>query len=121
MVFFSIVAVHGIGADPADTWVHKNFKTDAHGNKVEVNRVDWLQDQSMLPSIVPNARIMRFGYPSSWFGSRDEQHTETFVSDVSEQLSRRLNQVRNVSIGSFFSLHYYTILKRIINRALPDH
>ncbi|KAJ5518965.1 Tetratricopeptide-like helical [Penicillium expansum] len=80
-----IVAVHGIGADPGDTWVHKTTK------------VDWLKHKDMLPKQAPNARIMRFGYNSKWFGSSNEQHTKTFVRDVSEGLLKRLKILRKGS------------------------
>lgn len=89
---FSIVAVHGIGADPGDTWVHKT------------TGVDWLQHKAMLPKQAPNARIMRFGYNAKWFGSSNEQHTKTFVSNVSERLLRLLEILRKVSIASLLWL-----------------
>jgi hypothetical protein len=54
----SIVAIHGIGAHPHDTWC-KNVGTN------EAPRyVDWLKDNNMLPSVVPTARIMRYSYMS---------------------------------------------------------
>lgn len=61
----SIVAIHGIGAHPDDTWC-KEVGTDEEGRARYVN---WLKDKHMLPSVVPNARIMRYGYESQWFGT----------------------------------------------------
>ncbi|KAI9658357.1 MAG: hypothetical protein M1821_002490 [Bathelium mastoideum] len=57
-----IVAVHGIGAHPDDTWC-KNV-----GTKEEPQHVNWLSNQEMLPAVAIRARILRFGYDSSWFG-----------------------------------------------------
>lgn len=42
-----IVAIHGLGGDPFDTWTH-------------TNKTLWLRD--FLPADIPNARIMTFGY-----------------------------------------------------------
>ncbi|CAI7636852.1 unnamed protein product, partial [Penicillium manginii] len=85
-----IVAVHGLGADPEDTWVHKP------------SMVDWLQNKDMLPKKVPNARIIRFGYPAKWFGNSNEEHTKVFVSVVSERLLILLEMLRKVPVASFF-------------------
>ncbi|KAE9966187.1 hypothetical protein EG328_009103 [Venturia inaequalis] len=57
-----IVAIHGIGAHPDDTW-SKNI-----GSDVKPQYVNWLQQPEMLPATVPNARIMRYEYESQWFG-----------------------------------------------------
>ncbi|KAG9858490.1 hypothetical protein KCU98_g434, partial [Aureobasidium melanogenum] len=59
-----IVAIHGIGAHPDDTWC-KLRGTDLDKTRPE-NYVNWLDDPDMLPSIAPNARIMRYGYESAW-------------------------------------------------------
>ncbi|KAK5240615.1 hypothetical protein LTS06_012395, partial [Exophiala xenobiotica] len=48
-----IVAVHGLGAHPDDTWSKKR------GEGGEARWVNWLQEEEMLPAVVPNARIMR--------------------------------------------------------------
>ncbi|KAG9673202.1 hypothetical protein KCU87_g5168, partial [Aureobasidium melanogenum] len=59
-----IVAIHGIGAHPDDTWC-KLREADLDKTRPE-NYVNWLDDPDMLPSIAPNARIMRYGYESAW-------------------------------------------------------
>lgn len=51
----SVVAVHGIGANPDKTW--------------ETQGGNWLRDSYMLPQAIPKSRIMRFGYGSLWFGA----------------------------------------------------
>jgi hypothetical protein len=65
-----IVAVHGLGAHPDDTWSKKR------GEGGEARWVNWLQEEKMLPAVVPNARIMRYGYKSN--NSREaSSRTET--------------------------------------------
>ncbi|RDW60746.1 hypothetical protein BP6252_12129 [Coleophoma cylindrospora] len=59
-----IVAIHGIGAHPDDTWCKKVGSDGA-----EAKYVNWLKDDHMLPSIAPNARVLRYGYESQWFGN----------------------------------------------------
>ncbi|KAF2126934.1 hypothetical protein P153DRAFT_265694, partial [Dothidotthia symphoricarpi CBS 119687] len=58
-----IVAVHGIGAHPDDTWC-KNV-----GTAEDPRWVNWLDAEDMLPAVAPCARIMRYGYHSQWFGA----------------------------------------------------
>ncbi|KAH8696892.1 hypothetical protein GQ44DRAFT_789090 [Phaeosphaeriaceae sp. PMI808] len=58
-----IVAIHGIGAHPDDTWC-KNV-----GTAENPQWVNWLEAKDMLPAVVPSARIMRYGYQSQWFGN----------------------------------------------------
>ncbi|KAH6678000.1 hypothetical protein B0J14DRAFT_635182 [Halenospora varia] len=55
-----IIAVHGLGAHPNHAWVDKTTTPE----------VNWIKDDNMLPSIVPNSRIIGYGYDSKWFGER---------------------------------------------------
>ncbi|KAF2198164.1 hypothetical protein GQ43DRAFT_434507 [Delitschia confertaspora ATCC 74209] len=57
-----IVAIHGIGAHPYDTW-YMNV-----GTGESPRWVNWLEEGDMLPAVALNARIMRYGYQSQWFG-----------------------------------------------------
>ena len=84
----SIVAVHGIGAHPDRTWTMQNRNGDW---------VNWLTDTEMLPRNLPNARIMRFGYRSEWFGPVEAETKKTLVPDVSEVLLTELKHCRDVS------------------------
>lgn len=46
----SLVAVHGLGGHPIQTW------TDPKTKKC------WLKDEEFLPRDVPSARVLSFGY-----------------------------------------------------------
>lgn len=83
-----IVAIHGIGAHPDDTWC-KDVGTYENGSLC----VNWLKDKKMLPSQVPNARILRYGYMSQWFGANAiRQKTAT----VADRLLRALKRDRKI-------------------------
>jgi hypothetical protein len=75
----SIVAVHGVGADPYYSWVTK--------------RVHWLENVGMLPREFPTARIMSFGYESQWFG---DNAIKISLSSVAEDLLGDLQATRKV-------------------------
>ncbi|KAL9134421.1 MAG: hypothetical protein Q9175_004391 [Cornicularia normoerica] len=55
-----IVAVHGLGASPDWAWIRKVKDGD---KEVHVN---WLKDDNMLPTKLPDSRIMTFNYESKW-------------------------------------------------------
>lgn len=71
-----IVVVHGMGAHPQDTWcssiptgMNASGQEDPQGQSSEASRyIDWVKDKEMLPSLMPKARIMRFGYRSDSWG-----------------------------------------------------
>ena len=75
----SIVAVHGIGANPDYTWT--------------TSGVNWLEDRRMLPQELPSARILRFGYDSQWFG---DSAIRQRLSAVAESLLYTLQSERKV-------------------------
>lgn len=55
----SIIAVHGLGANVDWSWTWKDeAKPDHH--------VKWLEDEDMLPAVVPKSRIVLYNYDSSW-------------------------------------------------------
>ena len=78
-VYSSIVAVHGLCGDPFDTWTDETT-----GNKKL-----WLRD--FLPSQVPNARIMSYGYDSSVAFAKSDIE----LGDVAADLLNRLNDERD--------------------------
>jgi hypothetical protein len=83
----SIVAVHGLGAHPDDSWCKDVSTTE------EPRWVNWLVEDSMLPAVAPHARIMRYGYQSGWFGKETMQQS---VSTVADRLLRALKRKRKV-------------------------
>jgi hypothetical protein len=83
----SIVAVHGLGAHPDDSWC-KNA-----GTAEEPRWRNWLIEDDMLPAVAPHARIMRYGYESQWFGKEAMQQSATTVA---ERLLRALKRKREV-------------------------
>jgi hypothetical protein len=83
----SIVAIHGLGAHPDDSWCANA------GTKESPHWVNWLMEESMLPAVAPNARIMRYGYQSQWFGKEMMQQS---VPTVAERLLRALKRTRKV-------------------------
>lgn len=75
----SIVAVHGIAAAPDWTWI--------------TNNVHWLRDHDMLPAVIPNTRILQFGYESQWLNRRFVKHR---LSLIARELLLRLEDQRQV-------------------------
>ncbi|KAF2474772.1 uncharacterized protein BDR25DRAFT_255199 [Lindgomyces ingoldianus] len=80
-----IVAIHGIGAHPDDSWC-KNV-----GTAESPQWVNWLNKEDMLPAVAPNARIMRYGYQSQWFG---EGAMRQKASTVAQRLLLALQRKR---------------------------
>ncbi|KAF2008821.1 WD40 repeat-like protein [Aaosphaeria arxii CBS 175.79] len=80
-----IVAIHGLGAHPDHSWC-KNV-----GTRETPQWVNWLEEGNMLPAIAPNARIMRYGYRSQWFGKEAMQQS---ASTVAERLLIALKRKR---------------------------
>lgn len=85
----SIVAVHGLGAHPDDTWTKKRSGKEGR----DVRWVNWLEEEDMLPAVVPNARIMRYGYKSDWFGPAAIKQS---ARNVAARLSVALRRERKV-------------------------
>ena len=99
-----IVAVHGIGAHPDETW-SKNV-----GTADNPRWVNWLVDESMLPAVAPQARIMRYGYQSQWFGKGAMRQK---ASIVAQRLLLTLRRKREVGEEAL-SLEPTAKLRRII-------
>jgi hypothetical protein len=57
----SIIAVHGIETCSPKTWTA--YEDDTVTNSCKVN---WLEDEHMLPSVVRDARIWTFDYNSNY-------------------------------------------------------
>ena len=75
LIFFSIVAVHGLNGDPTESWTHPN------------NKSMWIKDY--LPWDVPNVRVMSFGYNANVaFGST----TATIMDHARDLLSSLVDE-----------------------------
>jgi hypothetical protein len=92
----SIVAIHGIGAHPDDSWC-KNV-----GTNYTTQWVNWLVQEDMLPALAPNARVMRYGYQSHWFG---EGAMRQRTSTVAQRLLSALKRSRKVRASRYQSLN----------------
>jgi hypothetical protein len=77
-----------MGAHPDNTWRKRVSSEDSE------RYVSWLEDAEMLPAAIPNARIMRYGYRSEWFG---KGAIRTKAPIISRQLLPELRDERKVS------------------------
>ena len=85
----SVVAIHGKGAHPSDTWAARvNGAEDDHN---PTNYCNWLNDPEMLPSKIPGARVLRCGYQSDWIGT-DANYTRPSL--IAESMLKDLSQHR---------------------------
>ncbi|RYO74782.1 hypothetical protein DL766_009322 [Monosporascus sp. MC13-8B] len=55
----SIIAIHGLGTESPRTWEFK--RKDGSGV------VNWLSDSTMLPAVVPEARIFTYDWDANYF------------------------------------------------------
>lgn len=90
----SIVAVHGIGADPEATWTHRH--RDPKDKSKVIKEVNWISDNNMLPKVFPKARIMTFGYDSVWYGKAPPKLS---LKGVATKVLIDLKKHRKVSIS----------------------
>lgn len=67
-------------------------KIPEDGTIVETN---WLTDPKMLLELAPNARIMRYGYKSQWYGTEEVETKKTYVYDVANALLTHLTELRS--------------------------
>jgi len=57
----------------------------------------------MLPSIAPQARIMRYGYESQWFGDNKNSTVRLRASTIADQLLHELKFEREASSAPPFA------------------
>ncbi len=84
----SVVAINGLGAHSEDTWC-KKVTTDG-----DCRYVNWLEAPEMLQAVIPNTRIMRYGYQSIWYGT---EAIKQRASTVALRLLSTLDDHRTVS------------------------
>ena len=88
--YVSIVAVHGLGANPKWAWVRK-VPMEVPGEEKKVN---WLADNDLLPSKVPNARVMTFNYESKWHTDAPKQRRSLCADQLLTALDNRRKEVK---------------------------
>lgn len=94
----SIVAIHGLGAHPDDSWCANA------GTRDSPRWVNWLEEADMLPAVAPHARIMRYGYQSQWFGKEMMQQSVSIVAERLLRALKRTRKVRTVFGGCWMSI-----------------
>ena len=103
LISLSIIAVHGLNGHARRTW------QDPESEKL------WLED--FLPDVLPNSRIMTFGYDSAFGFSRNRQGVGSFAKDLLNRLrmmraelevscGHEFNGVERTSLLTFFSLFF---------------
>src|SRR5919199_6777031 len=68
LTIYSIIAVHGLAANPVYTWVKKVPNSDSAKvgrlNEQGLREILWLKH--FLPARLPNARILKYNYGSAY-------------------------------------------------------
>lgn len=90
-----------MGAHPHDTWCKRvqaqkpaqAGQSEEHPDWNKVHFVNWLEDEHMLPAVLPSARVMRYGYESQGWGP---DGLITKPEDISQRLLRALADERKV-------------------------
>ena len=68
----SLVAIHGLNGDAMGTWTHKQ------------TRILWLRD--LLPKVLPNVRIMTYGYNAAFRNFTAEQDIRSISASLLGEL-----------------------------------
>ena len=94
LIHRSIVAVHGLAADPLKTWTwrSRNANTGGFGGADTKERpgISWLKD--LLPEALPRAHIKTFNYASGWFKDAPKANLRDIASRLlSSLLAERSN------------------------------
>lgn len=90
MCIHSVIAVHGLGANPDFAWVRK--KNPEEGQFEDVN---WLE--TLLPQLLPVSRIRCFNYDSTWVGRKVPR--QSFVNIARQLLDAIFRSVYLPSIS----------------------
>lgn len=62
LISYSIIAIHGLGAHWPTTWE----KSEHYPPRRSDRKVNWLCDKDMLPSKIPEARILRYDWDGNY-------------------------------------------------------
>jgi hypothetical protein len=80
----SIIAVHGLGANPDFAWIRK--KQPEEGQPEDIN---WLE--TLLSHSLPASRIQCFNYDSRWLGNNLPK--QSFINIAEQLLDATLHSV----------------------------
>ncbi|KAI8623482.1 ARM repeat-containing protein [Xylariaceae sp. FL1651] len=113
-----VVALHGLRAQSPKTWIAwKDGKSAASGE------VNWLRDPTMLPSVVPKARILTYdwnaNYAENASGDRFLGHAEALLNRL--QQNRRANERSNRPLVFIASCFGGLLLAKALTRAAHQH
>ena len=87
---YSIIAVHGLAANPVYTWV-KKVPNDDNGsakvgrlNEQGLREILWLKH--LLPKRLPNARILKYNYGSTYLIDARKESLRSIASRLMHQI-----------------------------------
>jgi hypothetical protein len=90
--YYSIIGVHGLGANPVHAWLwhKKNNPADGDGRGYPTTDLNWLQEllPSKLAAAKVSCRVMVYNYDSGWIVKARKQR----LSNISD---RMLDSLRN--------------------------
>ncbi len=106
----SIIAVHGLGANPNKTWSFQhnfNSKSEKHQSPTQPCNGEstmWLKD--LLPRHVPTARIMTFNYASKWLRDAPRENIRPLASRLLANIDdvRQEREVSSINETRLFGL-----------------
>lgn len=80
----SIIAIHGLDTESPRTWAA--YETE--GDKTS-RLVHWLQDEDMLPRVIPNARIFTYDWNANTFSNAAVEdifgHAKTLLLKIDQE------------------------------------
>lgn len=82
-LLFSIIAIHGLDGHPEESWTAENGKL-------------WLRD--FLPKVIPQARIMTYGYDAYTHG-RKELNDESVYNIARNMLARLASERQRTDVS----------------------
>ena len=93
LIYTSIIAVHGLAANPVYTWIKRvpaNNEKDDFGrvNNNGEREVMWLKH--LLPAVIPSARILKYNYGSSYLVNAPKE----CLRSLAERLANTIRNLR---------------------------
>ena len=76
----SVVAIHGLGADPEYSW---------SVNSGNGKRISWLKERKLLPGKFPNAQMLAFNHTADWLYYHPTITASRSAEELLEELKER--------------------------------